>query len=88
VFEPRAADVVPLDIDLLELNEQTCRWPDGDGPFTFCGHAPVRGLPYCAPHSRISYQPPKERPQFSDEEIERRRRQGRANFKKASMEAA
>ena len=46
---------------LLELNEQTCRWPIGDpatAEFYFCGGNAVTGLPYCAYHSRIAYQPP------------------------------
>ena len=46
---------------LLELNEQTCRWPIGDPAtqeFYFCGGNAVTTLPYCAFHSRIAYQPP------------------------------
>jgi GcrA cell cycle regulator len=49
---------------LLELTEQTCRWPVGDpgaGDFFFCGGNPVAGLPYCAFHSRVAYQPPSDR---------------------------
>jgi GcrA cell cycle regulator len=44
---------------LLELTEQTCRWPIGDpgsGDFFFCGGIPIGGLPYCAYHSRVAYQ--------------------------------
>lgn len=46
---------------LLELNEQTCRWPIGDPAtqdFYFCGGQALTALPYCAYHSRIAYQPP------------------------------
>jgi GcrA cell cycle regulator len=49
---------------LLELKEDTCRWPIGDpaGPdFFFCGGKPVTGLPYCSYHCRIAYQPASER---------------------------
>lgn len=49
---------------LLELNEQTCRWPIGDpsaGDFFFCGGNTVTGLPYCAFHSRVAYQPANDR---------------------------
>jgi GcrA cell cycle regulator len=49
---------------ILELTEQTCRWPVGDpgsGDFFFCGGNTVTGLPYCAYHSRVAYQPPGER---------------------------
>lgn len=46
---------------LLELNEQTCRWPIGDPAtqdFYFCGGPPLTSVPYCSYHSRIAYQPP------------------------------
>ena len=49
---------------ILELNEQTCRWPVGDpgsSDFFFCGGNTVAGLPYCAYHSRVAYQPPGDR---------------------------
>jgi GcrA cell cycle regulator len=49
---------------ILELNEQTCRWPVGDpsaGDFFFCGGNTVTGLPYCAYHSRVAYQPASDR---------------------------
>ena len=49
---------------LLELTEDTCRWPIGDpanAEFFFCGGKPITGLPYCAHHSRIAYQPAAER---------------------------
>jgi len=45
---------------LLELTESTCRWPIGDpgsADFFFCGGNTVTGLPYCAYHSRVAYQP-------------------------------
>jgi len=46
---------------ILELTEQTCRWPIGDpgsSDFFFCGGNTVGGLPYCAYHARLAYQPP------------------------------
>jgi GcrA cell cycle regulator len=49
---------------LLELTEDTCRWPIGDpasSEFFFCGGKPITGLPYCAHHSRVAYQPANER---------------------------
>jgi GcrA cell cycle regulator len=45
---------------LLELTNQTCRWPISnatDVEFWFCGNEPVKGLPYCAGHARIAYRP-------------------------------
>jgi GcrA cell cycle regulator len=49
---------------ILELTEQTCRWPVGDPgstEFFFCGGNTLGGLPYCAYHSRVAYQPASER---------------------------
>jgi GcrA cell cycle regulator len=49
---------------LLELTEETCRWPIGDPSnpeFYFCGGKPIPSLPYCSHHSRIAYQPVNER---------------------------
>jgi len=64
--EPEQApveNVVPMGQrrTLLQLNEQTCRWPIGDPAtqdFYFCGGHALTGLPYCTHHSRIAYQPP------------------------------
>jgi GcrA cell cycle regulator len=65
--EPELLDnIIPIGQrrTLLELNEQTCRWPVGDpgsGDFFFCGGNTVTGLPYCAYHSRVAYQPAADR---------------------------
>ena len=62
--EPELIDnVIPIGQrrTLLELNEQTCRWPVGDpgsGDFFFCGGNTLAGLPYCGYHGRVAYQPP------------------------------
>ena len=45
---------------LLELTEETCRWPIGDpgaADFFFCGGQAVASGPYCGYHSRVAYQP-------------------------------
>ncbi len=45
---------------LLELSEQSCRWPistPGAADFCFCGNTPLEGLPYCAGHTRLAYRP-------------------------------
>jgi GcrA cell cycle regulator len=61
--EPELSDnVIPLGQrrTLLQLTEETCRWPIGDpgqADFFFCGGRTVAGLPYCAYHSRVAYQP-------------------------------
>ena len=36
--------------DLMDLPTKGCRWPHGDGPFTFCGEPAARGNPYCPAH--------------------------------------
>ena len=61
--EPELIDnIIPLGqrCSLLELSDSKCRWPIGDpgtAEFFFCGGAPAEGLPYCAYHSRVAYQP-------------------------------
>lgn len=44
-FEP-----APLYVELLELRDNHCRWPIGNGPFTFCGHPPRNHSSYCPHH--------------------------------------
>ena len=62
--EPELVDnVIPMGQrrTLLELTEETCRWPIGDpgqADFFFCGGRTISSLPYCSYHSRVAYQPP------------------------------
>jgi GcrA cell cycle regulator len=47
-------------IQLIDLTELTCRWPRGNPKtpnFEFCGARPLKGLPYCARHCCLAYQP-------------------------------
>jgi len=61
--EPELLDnVIPIGQrrTILELTEDTCRWPIGDpgsSDFFFCGGPSLTALPYCAYHSRVAYQP-------------------------------
>jgi GcrA cell cycle regulator len=60
------ANVIPIGQrrTLLELTEETCRWPIGDpgtADFFFCGGQTLTSLPYCAYHSRVAYQPASDR---------------------------
>ena len=61
--EPELLDnVIPIGQrrTILELTEETCRWPIGDpgsADFFFCGGQSLTSLPYCAYHSRVAYQP-------------------------------
>lgn len=58
--------VVPisLNVSLLALNDQMCKWPIGDPDadgFHFCGHRNFNSLPYCEYHARVAYQPVNDR---------------------------
>lgn len=53
--EIRTADVVPLNLPLLELREQMCRYPYGDNDFLFCGNPTLEGMSYCWEHHGITH---------------------------------
>ncbi|MBX4335372.1 GcrA family cell cycle regulator [Bartonella raoultii] len=58
--------VVPISrqLNLLQLSENTCRWPVGDplsSDFHFCGADSGENSPYCAFHAKIAFQPVSER---------------------------
>lgn len=48
-------DVQPRYLTILELTTRLCRWPLGDGPFTYCGHDVETGRPYCEAHCVTAY---------------------------------
>ena len=72
---PRPAAELPdiekpelLMLDLLQLTDQTCKFPVGDPQetgFGFCGVKVRDGDPYCEYHCRLAYQPAAERRQRS-----------------------
>lgn len=53
-YEPRVADVIPRHVSLLDLQAQECRFPYGDGPFTFCAHSAPEGHSYCRVHALLT----------------------------------
>jgi GcrA cell cycle regulator len=53
--EQPAEPVVPLGKKLMQLKADDCRYPYGDGPFTFCGHRKLSTGPYCAAHQAITH---------------------------------
>lgn len=58
--------VVPVSkkLTLLEITEDTCKWPTGDPTmpgFSFCGHKTKEDKPYCEFHAKLAFQPPSER---------------------------
>lgn len=61
---PARSDEVALPpserVSIMDLRESMCRWPIGDPAkpgFGFCGHRASPGVPYCAAHCRLAYQP-------------------------------
>lgn len=46
----------PRHLTVLNLGAHDCRWPYGDGPFTFCGHPALEEKPYCEFHCGLAYQ--------------------------------
>jgi GcrA cell cycle regulator len=55
---------VSLDIALVDLERGQCKYPHGEGPYTFCGHQVFPGEVYCPAHCAIAYRPyePEPRP--------------------------
>lgn len=58
---PESTDILAKNggISLLELTEQTCRYPYGDPKkpkFHFCGGDALPGVPYCGEHAELAYQ--------------------------------
>lgn len=52
ILKLRCVEVDHLGIALDDLERGQCRYPLGDGPFTFCGQ-PADGT-YCAPHMALT----------------------------------
>ena len=51
-------------MDLVDLTEKTCRWPEGDpetDDFNFCGNTTHEDTPYCEYHCRLAYHPGSDR---------------------------
>jgi GcrA cell cycle regulator len=49
-----------LQVALLDLKENMCRWPIGDPQddnFHFCGHTKAQGISYCEHHAQKAFQP-------------------------------
>lgn len=65
-LRPRRDVVVPIPrkLSILQLSEQTCKWPVGDpgqDDFYFCGHDSLENGPYCEYHAGVAYQAPEPR---------------------------
>ena len=60
MFVPRPADDLASTakhIAFLDLEANHCRFPYGNGPFTFCGHDQIKGSTYCANHHALCWTP-------------------------------
>lgn len=51
--ELKKVDVEPLHKKIEDLSHRDCRYPYGDGPFTFCGHPAEPWSSYCASHREV-----------------------------------
>ena len=51
----RCVEIEPKHISIYELTDDTCRYPYGDGPITFCGRLTWETSSYCAEHHGIAY---------------------------------
>ncbi len=53
------SEAVGLNLELLDLPENGCRYPTGENEHRhlFCGHERHGARSYCAAHSRLSYRP-------------------------------
>jgi GcrA cell cycle regulator len=50
----RCVEVEPLHKSLADLGRNDCRWPYGEGPYTFCGNPQREGHSYCGPHFALT----------------------------------
>lgn len=50
VIKLRCDAIEPRHLSLADLERTACRYPYGDGPFTFCAHPRAEGSSYCSAH--------------------------------------
>jgi GcrA cell cycle regulator len=61
LIEPVTMPSDTAGVSLMELTNDTCRWPIGDvgaADFHFCGHPPKKDAPYRDSHCAVAYQKP------------------------------
>jgi GcrA cell cycle regulator len=79
MVQPKAepiAELVPISkrATILTLTERTCKWPIGDPAtedFYFCGRQSDAGVPYCAHHCKVAYQPVADRRRGANKAVAR-----------------
>jgi hypothetical protein len=60
VYQPKPVtdlSEIALHFSFADLKPYHCRYPYGQGPFTFCGHGKADGSSYCAPHKLLCTEP-------------------------------
>jgi GcrA cell cycle regulator len=67
----RCIEIVPQNVPLLELAPNGCRYPSGEGPFTFCNHHQQPESSYCPAHQALCHSVAR---RLTDEEKQIRRR--------------
>lgn len=74
-FVPRIVDIAPLNLALVDLQENSCRYPGEETPITFCGLPKQKASSYCPTHHALCWKPRQEinREQFHQTRIERAR---------------
>jgi GcrA cell cycle regulator len=50
----RCIEVEPLHKSFADLGRNDCRYPYGEGPYTFCGNPQREGHSYCGPHFALT----------------------------------
>lgn len=56
-FKLRCVEVEPQHVSLDDLTG--CKYPYGDGPFTFCNHPKLEDSSYCGPHFHLCRELPR-----------------------------
>lgn len=54
IIRLRCAEITPLHVELAALDADACRYPFGDGPFTFCGNLKLESSSYCFAHYHLT----------------------------------
>lgn len=57
--QERQIETAPLNVALLDLEWDSCRWPYGTDSITFCGHRKLYGSSYCPAHKAMSVRGPR-----------------------------
>lgn len=54
-YQPQTADVVPLNLTLVQLESGQCKFPYGESNYLFCGHPVMGEEVYCLCHFRLTH---------------------------------